>query len=204
MSKRDFLDNLRVARNLLVHGGVTTDSRHLDPDASARALTRAAIWLTPSAMKGFRADDFQELGSAQQRALADAVQEFERVAKQAPPDAPATDQQFKEAKAALEKIVAILGDYLPAPEEATQIRAALAPVDFPPWVLNWDYEAGSDEEGAPAVWVTLYADERAVPPDQWGRRASEMIPKLRSALTAAGVRRWPYLRMRTAREYKAG
>ena len=26
MNKRDFLDNLRVARNLFVHGGVTTDS----------------------------------------------------------------------------------------------------------------------------------------------------------------------------------
>lgn len=94
MSKREFLDNLRVARNLLVHGDVTTGSRQLDPAALAQALTRAAIWLTPSAVKGFRADDFQELGAAPQRAVADAVQEFERVAKQVPPDAPATDQQY--------------------------------------------------------------------------------------------------------------
>jgi hypothetical protein len=204
MSKRDFLDNLRVARNLFVHGGVTTDSRHLDADGLARALMRAAIWLTPSAVKGFRADDFQELGADQRRALADAVREFERVAKQVPADAPATDQQFREGRAGFEKILTILGNYLPTPEEGTQIRTALANVDFPPWVLNWDYEVGSDEDGGPAVWVTLYADERAVPPDQFGRRASEMIPKLRSALTAAGARRWPYLRLRTAREYKAG
>jgi hypothetical protein len=204
MSKRDFLDNLRVARNLLVHGGVSADHLRLDPAALTRALTRAAIWLTPSAVKGFRADEFQELGAAQQRALAEAVQEFERVATQVPPDTPATDQQFREARAALEKILAILGNYLPSHEEATQIRTALASLDFPPWVLNWDYEVGSDEEGVPAVWVTLYADERVVPPDQFGRRASEMIPKLRSALTAAGIRRWPYIRMRTAREHKAG
>jgi hypothetical protein len=204
MSKSEFLDNLRVARNLFVHGGVTTDSRHLDPAALARALTRAAIWLSPSAVKGFRAGDFQELGAGQQRALADAVQEFERVAKQVPPDAPATDQQYSEAKAALEKILTILGNYLPSHEEATQIRTALGSLDFPPWVLNWDYEVGSDEDGVPAVWVTIYADERAVPLDQFGRRASEMIPKLRSALTPAGIRRWPYIRMRTAREYKAG
>ena len=204
MNKRDFLDNLRVARNLFVHGRVTTDSRHLNSAALAQALTRAAIWLTPSSVKGFRADDFQELGMAQQQALADAVQEFERVARQAPPDAPATDQQFSEAKAALERILTILGNYLPSHEEANQIRTALATLDFPSWVLNWDYEVGSDEDGVPAVWVTLYADERTIPPDQFGRRTSEMIPKLRSTLTASGIRRWPYIRMRTAREYKAG
>lgn len=191
MSKRDFLDNLRVARNLFVHSGVTAD-------------TRGAIWLTPSAVKGFRADDFQELETAQQGALIEAVQEFERVAKQVPPDATATDQQFREAEVALEMILTILGNYLPSHEEATRIQTALATLDFPPWVLNWDYDVGSDEDGVPAVWITLYADERAVPPDQFGRRASEMIPKLRSTLSAAGIRRWPYLRMRTAREYKAG
>jgi hypothetical protein len=204
MSKRHFLDNLRVARNLFVHGGVTTDSRHLDPAALTQALTRAAIWLTPASVKGFKADDFPELGVPQQRALADAVQDFERIARQVPADAPATEQQFTEARAALERILTILGNYLPSHEEASGIRSALATLDFPPWVLNWDYEVGSDEDGVPAVWVTLYADERAVPPDQFGRRASEMIPKLRSALVAAGIRRWPYIRMRTAREYKAG
>ena len=36
MSKRDFLDNLSVACNLFVHGGVTTDGRHLDPAAEIR------------------------------------------------------------------------------------------------------------------------------------------------------------------------
>ncbi len=193
-----------VLRNLFLHGDVTTDSRHLDPAASAQALARAAIWLTPSAVQGFRADDFQELGAAKQRALAEKVEEFERVAQKVPPDAPATDQQFREAKAALEKILTILGNYLPSHEEAMQIRTALGRLDFPPWVLNWDYEVGSDEDDAPGVWITLYADEKAVPPDQFGRRASEMIPKLRSALTAAGIRRWPYIRMRTGREHKAG
>jgi hypothetical protein len=200
MSKKDFLDNVRIARNLVMHGGVSTDGRRLDP----AALTRAAIWLTPSAVKGFRADDFQELGTGQQRALADAVQEFEKVAGQVPPDAPATDQQFGEGKAALEKILKIVGNYLPSHEEATQIRSALGTVDFPPWVLNWDYEVGSEEDGGPGVWITLYADERGFPPDQFGRCSIEMVPKFRSALTSAGIRRWPYIRMTTAREYKAG
>src|SRR5439155_20423682 len=98
--KKDFLDNLRVARNLFGHARVSTDGRNLDPATVAKAITRAAIWLTPSAVKGFRAEDFPELGSARQQALADAVREFERVAAQVPPDAPATDQQVGDAKAA--------------------------------------------------------------------------------------------------------
>ena len=80
----------------------------------------------------------------------------------------------------------------------------LASLDFPEWVLNWDFEVGSDPDGVPAVWVTLYADENSIPPDQFGKGALEMIPKLRSALTAAGFRRWPYIRMRTALEHRLG
>src|SRR5262249_42929596 len=114
------------------------------------------------------------------------------------------EQQFRDAKSALEKIVAILDDYLPSHEEADQIQQALGTIDYPAWILNWDYGIGSDEEGIPAVWITLYADEGAVPPGEYGQRASEMIPRLRMALTAAGIRRWPYIRMRTALEHKVG
>jgi hypothetical protein len=203
MGKRDFLDNVQVARNLFVHSRVYTDSRHLDPAALTQTLVRAAIWLTPSSVKGFRADDFPEIGPARQRELADAVREFEQVARQVPPDEPADGQQFNEGKAAFEKVLTILEPYLPSHEEATQVRAALATIDLPPWVVNWDYELGSDEDGGPAVWVTIYADEKILRSDQFGRRASEMIPKLRSALSAAGVRRWPFIRMRTAAEHKA-
>jgi hypothetical protein len=39
MSKRNFLNHLYVARNLLVHGGVTTNNRHLDPAALTQGLT---------------------------------------------------------------------------------------------------------------------------------------------------------------------
>jgi hypothetical protein len=166
MSKSDFLDHLRVARNLFLHGSAAAGNLRLDPDALTRALTRAAIWITPSSVKGFRTDDFPELGPDRQRALAEAVQEFDAVARQAPPDAPPTGQQYGEAGAALEKIVAILDLYLPSHEEATPIRNAIAAQDLPPWLLNWDFEVGSDGEGGPAVFVTLYVDETAIPPDQ--------------------------------------
>jgi hypothetical protein len=203
MSKRVFLDDIRVARNLLAHSRLTAEARHIEPTATAAALERAAVWLTPSAVKDFKADDFQELSSTQQSALANAVEEFERVASQVPPDAPPTAQQFREAQAALETILTILDFYLPDHEEAAAIRTALGTVDFPPWVLNWDFEVDSDEFGSPTVWVTLYADERAIPPEQYGRSTLDLLPKLRLALTAAGIRRWPYIRMRTALEHKA-
>ena len=109
-----------------------------------------------------------------------------------------------EATAVLEKILTILANYLPSHEEASRIQATLASLDFPEWVLNWDFEVGSDLDGVPAVWVTLYADENSIPPDQFGKLALEMIPKLRSALTAAGLRRWPYIRMRTAWSIELG
>jgi len=204
MSKREFLDDLRLTRNLFVHGAVTAAVRRLDPAALAQALTRAAIWLTPSAVTEFRADDFRELGPDDQPALAEAVQEFDRVAKEIPPDGAATGRQFVEASAALEKILEILGHYLPSHEEPARVRAALAGLDYPNWVLNRDYEFGSDEDGAPTVRVTLYADEGAIPPDQLGRHALEMVPKLRAALTAARISRWPFVRMRARRAYKAG
>ena len=202
MSKRDFLLNVRLAGNLLEHARVTTDSRHLDPAALASAITRAAIWLSPKAVEGFSEADFVELGPARQRALADAVRAFESVARQVPPAGPATENQVIQAEDALRRILNILASYVPAHEEEAEIRRALAAVEFPSWVRNWDFEPGSDEDGGPSVWVTLYTDESAVPPDLLGKRATEMIPKIRAALKSAGVRRWPYLRVRTAREYQ--
>lgn len=201
MSKRDFLDNLRRARNLFVHGRATSDSRHLDPAALTRAIIRAAIWLTPRAVEGFNDEDFVELGPARQRALDEAVREFESIARQVPPNAPASDAQVSQAGDALRRMLEILNNYFPTHEEELQIRDALAKLDYPPWVRNWDFEPGSNEYGEPSVWVTLYADESAVP-ELFGKRATEMIPKIRAALGSAGVRRWPYLRVWTALEYQ--
>ena len=202
MSKRAFLDNVRRARNLFVHGRATSDGRNLDPAAVMRAITRAAIWLTPKAVEGFNETDFSELGPTRQPALADAVREFESIARQVPPNAPASDAQINQAGEALRRMLEILANYLATHDEELQIRNALAKVDYPLWVRNWDFEPASDEDGEPSVWVTLYADEDALPPDLLGKRATEMIPKIRAAFKSAGVRRWPYLRVWTAREYQ--
>lgn len=204
-SKRDFLLNFRIARNLFGHPQkVAADSPTIDTKAISSTLTRAAIWLTPKSVAGFNVDDFLELGPDRQAELRAAVQSFKAVADQVPPDKPATDEQYGNASVAFARILAILAPYLPVPDEAKQVEAALREVEFPPWVVNWDYELDSDSDGVAAVWVNVFADEKAVPQRQLGREAYELTSKVRQAFDAKQVRRWPYIRMRTALEHKVG
>ncbi len=203
LAKRDFLGNLRVARNLFVHPQrVEADSASVDTAAIADNLVRAAIWLTPRSVAGFNADDFPELGSVRQAELQTAVQSFRAVATQVPADKPATREQFGNARIAFARILEILAPYLPVPDEAERVEAALRSVDFPPWVVNWDYELASDSDGTSAIWVNVFADEQAVPKAQLGRAASELTSKVRQALDSHQIRRWPYIRLRTALEHK--
>ncbi len=93
-TKREFLINFGIARNLFAHPRVTADSPSIDTATMARTLARAAIWLTPKSVAGFNAADFPELGLDRQRELQSAVQDFLAVARQVPADKPATDAQY--------------------------------------------------------------------------------------------------------------
>jgi hypothetical protein len=202
MAKQEFLANLRIARNLFAHPHVQTDSPHINPQALEHALARAAIWLTPKSVKGFNVDDFRELGPQRQPELQDAVSEFLLVANEVPPSEPATAAQLAKAKEALAKILSLLKAYLPTPQEGAQIEEALRQVDFPPWVVNWDYELGSDQDEAPAVWINLFVDQDSAPRSEFGRFAAKATTQIQQALLAAGCNRWPYIRLRTAVEHK--
>jgi hypothetical protein len=204
-SQRDFLLNFRVARNLFVHPQrVEADSPTVDTGAVSAILTRAAIWLTPKSVAGFNAADFPELGPARQAELLAAVQNFKAIADQVPPNEPATQEQFGNASVAFAKILKILEPYLPVPDEARQVEAALRDVEFPPWVVNWDYELASDSDGVAAVWVNVFADEQAIPKGRLGLAASELTSRVRQAFDEKQIHRWPYIRMRTAQEHKVG
>jgi hypothetical protein len=202
--KQAFLGNFRIARNLFAHPRVETDRSHPNADEAARAIARAAIWLTPKSVWGFNEAAFSELGPAQQSALTAAVRAFLHVATKVPPNEPATPEQLTAARTAFSKILEILTPYLPTPEEGKTVEKVLQTVDLPSWVLNWDYELASDEDGTPALWVNLYADEQVAPRKEFGRAVMRLTAKIREALSAAGVERWPYIRMRTALEHKAG
>lgn len=204
-SKRDFLLNFRVARNLFVHSHqVEAVNATIDATAISSTLARAAIWLTPKSVAGFDAADFTELGRERQAELLAAVQSFETVARQVPSDKPPTLEQYGNAIVAFVKIMAILEPYLPVHDESRQVESALRDVEFPSWVVNWDYELADDSEGVAAAWVNVFADEQAVPKGQLGRAASELTSKVRQAFDAKEILRWPYIRMKTALEHKAG
>ena len=91
-------------------------------------------------------------------------------------------------------MLAILEPYLPMPQEADVVEDALRGVAFPDWVINWDYELASDEDGNPAVWVNLFVDETRAPRHEFGRVASRLTTSIQDALRQAGSTRWVYVR----------
>ena len=200
-SKQKFLLNFRVARNLFAHPRVETDNPTIETATISDALTRGAIWLTQKAVDGFNAADFPELNADRQAKLLSAVQAFKAVASQVPADKPPTKEQYGNAAIAFIDILNILSPYLPTPEESKKVERSLRNVPFPPWVVNWDYELGNSEEGDAAVWVNVFAEGNVARGD-YGRFGSQIIPRIRQALAAEGVHRWPYVRLRTATEYK--
>jgi hypothetical protein len=129
------------------------------------------------------------------------VQAFQAVASQVPVDKPPTKEQYSNAAVAFIAILSILSPYLSNPEESKKVEKALRNVQFPPWVVNWDYELGNSEEGDAAVWVNVFAEGNVARSD-YGRFGSQIIPMIRQALVAEGVRSWPYVRLRTAMEYQ--
>jgi hypothetical protein len=202
MSKQEFLENLRIARSFFAHPRIQTDSPRLDPQDVEKRIVQAAIWLTPKSVRGFNADDFPELGPGRQQELRTAISEFLGVAERVPPTQPASQQEYRAAETALVKILRILEPYLPTPQEGKEVEELLNKLDFPPWVANWDYELGSDQDEVPAVWINVYVDGAVAPRKDFGRFASQMTAKVRQALSTAGVHRWPYVRVRTAVEHK--
>jgi hypothetical protein len=200
-SKDKFLTNFRVARNLFVHHRAESESPTIDTASISDALTRGALWLTPKSVEGFNAADFPELKADRQAALLNAVKSFKAVASQVPADKPPTGEQYGNGATAFIAILDILSPYLPTPEESKKVEKALRNVPFPPWVVNWDYELGSSEDGEAAVWVNVFAEGNVARSD-YGRFGTQIIPTIRRALAAEGIRRWPYVRLRTATEYK--
>ena len=202
-SKREFLDNLRIARNLFYHPQVASDSTNINTDQVARTLARAAIWLTPKSMQGFNADDFPELGAQQQQALKDAVQEFNAIASQVPAKSCATTEQYSAAAVAFLKTLSLLESYIPLPQEAKKIERVLQSLDFDSYVVNWDYELSTDEDGAAKIRINLFVDDEIIQTNRLGRIASELTLKIHQKLKDAKINRWPYLRIRSATDHKA-
>lgn len=202
MSKQEFLLNMRVARSLFGNQRVTADSPTMNTADLSKSLSRAAIWLTPKSVEHFNAADFPELGEKQAE-LQNAVLAFHAIAKEVPPNEPATNEQLENAKVAFERILKIIEPYLPTHEEGKGVEAALKAIQYPEWIVTWDYELGSDEDGTPAVWLNVYADEETVPKGRLALEAARLTRELRKKLAEARINRWPYVRLRSAQKHKA-
>ena len=105
------LDVRHSARTLQTPNGAA-DSDAVDTDAIAKILHRAALWLTPKVVEHYHPDDFAAWQAEQQNRLHLAVEEFRRVARQVPPDQPATVEQFKEGAELFRELVKVLGGML--------------------------------------------------------------------------------------------
>lgn len=200
-SKRQFLANLRAACKFL-GSKVESDSPKVDDKAVERSLNRAAFWLTPKSVAGFEVKDFSEIGPVKQRELKDRVERFLAIAREVPLDKPATDQQFSDGRIAFLKIIEMLAPYLPQreEEEVGSIEATLRKVRFPVWVIDWNCELGSDEDDKPIVWIDLYVDDGLVPTTRLGREVLQLTQLVRRSLEDAGIQRWPFLRLKKAKE----
>lgn len=192
-ARQEFLRTFRVARNLFAHGTPSPPG--------TRGRGGSAVWLSPKSLAGFEPTYFPELEPARRQELVAAVREFRETAGRVSPGTPPTTDDYQSAGAAFERIQDRLGPYLPVWDEAERVEGVLRSVDFPPWVDSWDYELGEDHEGSAAVWVHVFADD-AVPLKGLGGSMTDLSLKFRAAFRAAGVGRWPYLRVRSAREPK--
>lgn len=192
MSKSEFLMNIRTARRLFENqrGEETGD------------LSRVSAWLTPKSVEHFNAADFPELGE-RQADLQDAVLAFRTIATEVPANDADVDEQLGNARVAFERILKILDAYLPAHQEGRDVEAAVSAIQFPDWIVTWDFELGSDDAETPSVWLNLYADEESAPKGKLGVEAARLTQALRASLAEARINRWPYVRLRSAQKHKA-
>lgn len=113
----EFLRDIRRAVRMEMKPTVATDAEMIDPDATARALQRAALWLTPKIVSDYDPSLFADWPSPVQQELRAAVEGFRETAAKVPADKPATPPQFRDGlnafrrlKAAVSEIV--LGEWL--------------------------------------------------------------------------------------------
>src|SRR4051812_18907124 len=158
MAKQEFIQNVRLARNLFAHR-VEADNARVNADQIARRLSRAALWLTPASVRGFDAVDFPELSEEDRDELERSVRQFSEIAVQVPDDGPPTGEQEAAALRTFQQVERILQPYFPTPEELDRLRAAMRSVNFPNFVQTWDYEFGRDSSGEPGVWIWVVVDD---------------------------------------------
>src|SRR5438874_7523422 len=112
MARDEFLDNLRMAYRQMSRPSVRSDLGAAHADQIARLLHSADLWLTPMAVGGFNPDDFPDWPEKDRRLLERSVKDFLEIAKDVPPNSPATKEQSKQARKNLEKAMQIVREHI--------------------------------------------------------------------------------------------
>ena len=176
MSYVDFMANLRLAKILLGHS-------ELLPEGPRE---RAAVWLAPIFVFGFRHEQFARLGPDELAELERAVAEFVRVAESNVEEV--TPGQYQEGAALLRRILEVTVPWQRGPEaDEARIVAALEGVIWPAWVVNWSYELKDDHYGEPMVKATAFFEAHSIDPS--AKDYIELSGRVRRAVREAGIDR---------------
>jgi len=202
MSLQEFWASVRTGASYLAPKA-TVDSPKLDANRIEAILRHADIWLTPKSVAGYEEADFEFLSEEERYRLTACVDNFLEIAKQVPPDQPATQEQVEAALPAFRCLLEILrpdkyGD-VEALEIGKRVEQRLAG-QLPEWVNDLRFETGEDSNGDPAIWVWIEIADYAAQPDNFSQNTRQARELLQSCLRKLGVPRWPYVRFRTASE----
>jgi hypothetical protein len=120
-SREEFILDVRRAARLQQKPTVITDSELIAPDAVSKALQRVALWLTPSVVEKYDANDFSTFPDDRQEELRQAVDDFRAVAAAVPLGEPATKDQFSRGLEAFRRLIlAIQKIVLPEWQQAVE------------------------------------------------------------------------------------
>jgi hypothetical protein len=100
----EFILDVRRAVRMEQKPTVATDSQLIDPDTAAKALQRAAMWLTPKVVADYDPGAFEAWPGDLQQELHSAVEEFRSITATVPPNKPPTGQQFRDGLQAFRRL----------------------------------------------------------------------------------------------------
>lgn len=181
----------------------TVDSPKLDATRIEAMLRGAHIWLTPKSVEGYEESDFGFLSVDERARLTQGVNDFVAVARQVPPDQPATDEQVQTALPAFRCVLEVLrpdkyGD-VEALTIGKRIEQHLAG-NLPDWVNGLRFETGDDANGDPAIWIWVEVADAAAKADVFSKNTKQVREIIEKSLRKLGIQHWPYVRFRTSSE----
>jgi len=108
--REEFVLDVRRAARVAEKPTVIADSGLVNPDAIAKTIYRAALWLTPKIVENYYPAEFSDLPPELRESLTRAVEAFRAIAGKVPADQPATAEQFARGQDAFRTLLAITRD----------------------------------------------------------------------------------------------